>query len=135
MVTDPRLKDMTTRIAHSEELGQLVASEIIKRPTAEWQALLKDADIPVFPVHTFESLVADPHLADVGFFREEQHPAVGSIREMAVPSEWHGTPPEGYRPPPRLGEHSAEVLAEAGYSGQEIASLLESGVTCQAPLL
>jgi crotonobetainyl-CoA:carnitine CoA-transferase CaiB-like acyl-CoA transferase len=135
MKTDPRLKDMTTRVAHSEELCELVAGEIVKRTTAEWQELLKGADIPVFPVHTFETLIDDAHLADIGFMREETHPVVGTIREMAVPSEWHGTPPAGYRPPPRLGEHSAEVLAEAGLDKDEIAALLDSGVSTQAPAL
>lgn len=132
METDPRLKDMTTRIAHSEALGELVATEIAKRTTAEWRDLLKGADIPVFPVHTFESLVDDPHLADVGFMREEVHPVVGPIREMAVPSEWHGTPPQGYRPPPRLGEHSADVLMEAGLTKEQVAGLIEDGAAFQA---
>jgi len=132
MQTDARLKDMTTRITHSEELGELVASEIAKRTTAEWRELLKDADIPVFPVHTFQSLVDDPHLADIGFMREEAHPVVGPIREMAVPSEWYGTAPQGYRPPPRLGEHSVEVLSETGFTQSEIGALLDSGATIQA---
>ncbi len=135
MQTDPRLATMTTRITHSEALGELVASEIAKRTTAEWRELLAGADIPVFPVHTMESLVRDPHLEDIGFFREEQHPVVGTVREMAVPSEWHGTPPQGYRPAPRVGEHSAQVLAEAGFSRSQIDALIASGATRQAPPL
>jgi len=52
-----------------------------------------------------------------------------------VPSEWHGTPPQGYRPPPRLGEHSTELLAELGYSEAEIAALYQEGISRQAPPL
>jgi crotonobetainyl-CoA:carnitine CoA-transferase CaiB-like acyl-CoA transferase len=48
---------------------------------------------------------------------------------MAVPSEWHGTPPANYRAPPRLGEHSDEVLREAGYSEAEIAQLMQDGIS------
>ena len=135
MDADPRLANMTTRITHSEALGELVASEIAKRTTAEWREVLAAADIPVFPVHTLESLVRDPHLEDIGFFREEQHPVVGTVREMAVPSEWHGTPPDGYRPAPRVGEHSTQVLAEAGFSQTQIDALIASGAARQAPPL
>ncbi len=127
--SDPRLASMTTRTTHSEELSEFVKNELVKKTTAEWQELLKVADIPVFPMHTLESLVKDPHLQDIGFYSEVEHPAVGTIRETAVPSEWHGTPPSNYRLPPTLGQHSAEVLAEAGYSAQEIETMVREGVT------
>ena len=130
--TDPRLKTMTTRTAHSEELSEFVGDELRKRTTAEWQEVLKTADIPVFPMHTFESLLEDEHLRDIGFFSEKEHPHLGTIRETAVPSEWHGTPPSHYRAPPLLGEHSHEVLSQAGYSEDEIRDLARKGVTRQA---
>ncbi len=123
--TDPRLTTITTRTAHSEELGNFVKEELAKKTTAEWKDLLTDADIPVFPVHTFDSLLEDPHLRDIGFFSEVEHPTLGTIRETAVPSEWHGTPPSNYRAPPMLGEHSAEILSEIGYSAEEIGELLK----------
>jgi crotonobetainyl-CoA:carnitine CoA-transferase CaiB-like acyl-CoA transferase len=127
--TDPRLTTMTTRTAHSEELSEFVRDELAKKTTAEWQELLKAADIPVFPMHTLDSLLEDPHLKDIDFFSEAKHPSVGTIRETAVPSEWHGTPPSNYRFPPMLGEHSAEVLAEVGYSPDEIDAMRLEGVT------
>jgi crotonobetainyl-CoA:carnitine CoA-transferase CaiB-like acyl-CoA transferase len=117
---------MATRIAHSDELGELVAAELSKRTTAEWAELLKEADIPVFPVHTFETLLDDAHLKGIGFFRDEEHPQMGTIRETAVPSEWSGTPPGGYLPPPVLGQHTEEVLAEWGCSGEEITAVLDA---------
>ena len=87
MHDDPRLKDLATRIGHAEALEELVREELAKRTTAEWAEALKKADVPVFPAHTFESLLEDPHLEAIGFFREEAHPTVGTIRETAVPSE------------------------------------------------
>ncbi|MBY4599074.1 CoA transferase [bacterium BD-1] len=127
--TDPRFKDISARTAHADELNRFVEKHLIEKTTAEWRQLLKDADVPVFPVHTFETLLDDGHLQDIGFFREEEVPGVGTVRETAVPSEWFGTPPKGYRPPPALGQHSTEILTEAGYSPDEIDLLVQSGVT------
>ncbi len=127
--SDPRFADITARTRHIDALYGIVSDELEQRSTAEWQALLADADIPVFPVHTFESLLDDPHLNDIGFFSEGEHPQVGTIRQMAVPSEWSGTPPPGAtRPAPRLGEHSREVLREAGYDDAAIDELIARGI-------
>jgi crotonobetainyl-CoA:carnitine CoA-transferase CaiB-like acyl-CoA transferase len=132
--TDPRLATMSTRIAHAEELEELVKTELARRTTAEWAELLKKADVPVFPAHTFESLLEDPHLGAIGFFREEAHPSLGTIRETAVPSEWQGTPPAGYRPPPRLGEHTVQVLAEAGLDDEAIGRVLAANAAWVPPV-
>jgi crotonobetainyl-CoA:carnitine CoA-transferase CaiB-like acyl-CoA transferase len=130
--TDPRLATMTARTEHSEELSEFVKTEIAKKTTAEWQQLLEAVDVPVFPMHSFETLLDDPHLRDIGFFTEVEHPSLGTIRETAVPSEWHGTPPSNYQAPPLLGQHSVEILSEAGFSEIEIKSLLTAGITVQA---
>lgn len=127
--SDPRFASITTRTAHITELYALVSDEMAKRTTEEWRTLLEEADIPVFPMHTFASLLDDPHLDDIGFFRETEHPAVGRIREMAVPSEWHGTPPLRRRHAPSLGEHSREILREAGYDDAAIDALVAAGIS------
>ena len=127
--TDPRLATITTRTAHITELYALVADEMRTRTTAEWAELLRDADIPVFPAHTFDSLLEDPHLADIGFFGEMEHAGAGRIRTMAVPSEWSDTAPDTLNPAPRLGEHSAAILDEIGFAPDEIAAMAASGAT------
>lgn len=129
--TDPRLADIATRTRHITALYAMVSDEIARRSTAELQALLADADIPVFPMHTFDSLLDDPHLDDIGFFGVMEHPDVGPIRQMAVPSEWSGTPPGPARAPPRLGQHSREVLREAGYTDARIDMLVATGAVCE----
>jgi crotonobetainyl-CoA:carnitine CoA-transferase CaiB-like acyl-CoA transferase len=127
--SDPRLATITTRTTHITELYGMVAEEMRKRTTAEWAELLREADIPVFPAHTFDSLMDDPHLADIGFFGEMDHPGAGRIRTMAVPSEWSDTAPDTLEPAPRLGEHSAEILKEIGFSDGEIAAMAATGAT------
>jgi crotonobetainyl-CoA:carnitine CoA-transferase CaiB-like acyl-CoA transferase len=95
-----------------------------ERTTAEWMALLEKADIPVSPMNSVEDVVHDPHLAASGFFVAEDHPSEGQVRAIRTPTGWSDSRPEVQRPAPRLGQHSAEVLREAGYSDAEIASWL-----------
>ena len=127
--TDPRFATLSTRTRHITELYALVADEIALRTTAELEALLADTDIPIFPMHTFDTLLDDPHLADIGFFEEVEHPALGGIRQMAVPSEWSGTPPAAPTPAPLLGQHGRELLREIGYDDARIDALAAQGAT------
>ena len=124
--TDPRFSDIRARTQNIDALYAMVSDEIGRRSTAELQALLADTDIPVFPMHTFDTLLQDAHLDDIGFFSTQEHPDVGTIRQMAVPSEWSETPPGEARPAPRLGQHSREVLREIGYDEARIDALLAS---------
>lgn len=126
--SDPRFANIRTRTEHIDELYQIVSDEMEKKTTEEWRQILEAGDIPVFPMHTFDSLLKDEHLADIGFFREVDHPTVGKILEPSVPSEWSGTPPDNRRPVPRLGEHSDEILREAGYSQSAIDELRAQAV-------
>lgn len=127
MKTDPRFRDIRSRTQAIDELYQLVSDELEKRTTGEWREVLPENEIPIFPMHTFDTLLEDEHLASTGFFQETEHPVVGKILETAVPSEWSGTPPVRQRPVPALGEHTVEVLSQSGFSKTEIDSLLASG--------
>jgi len=129
--TDPRFADIRNRTAHIDELYQLVSEVLEQRTTREWREILPEQEIPIFPMHTLESLLADEHLAATGFFTEVEHPIVGRIRETAIPSEWSATVPANRRPAPALGEHTADVLREAGLGEQHIERLLAGKVVFQ----
>lgn len=129
MDADPRFSSIGRRTENISELYQLVSQVMATRTSAEWTALLETADIPVMPMHTVESLMDDPHLNAVGFFETVEHPSEGRLRSMAIPTRWSQSPPEVSRLAPRLGEHSAEVLAEAGYSAAQIEALAAQGAT------
>ena len=103
------------------------------RTTAEWTELLEEADIPVSPMNSIVDLVHDPHLAASAFFATECHPSEGNLLAPRTPTHWSASEPVAPRPAPRLGEHSAEVLREAGYSDAEIAELVRLGATFVAP--
>jgi crotonobetainyl-CoA:carnitine CoA-transferase CaiB-like acyl-CoA transferase len=78
-------------------------------------------------MNSLEDILADPHLAAIGYFSLREHPSEGRIRTLAVPSEWSESQPEYRRHAPRLGEHTREVLQEAGMGEDKIESLIRSG--------
>lgn len=121
---DARLKNLTTRTKHIDALYGFVAEVLRTRTTAEWMDVLDKADIPCMPMHTPDSILDDPHLRAVGFFREVDHPSEGRLVTMAVPSRWSKTQPASNRPAPRLGEHTVAVLSEAGLDEDRIRALL-----------
>ena len=127
LLCDPKFATQEARSRDFEGAYALVAAEMAKRSTAEWIAALEAADIPVQHMNSLEDILADPHLAAIGYFREVEHPSEGRIRSMAVPSEWSESPPEYRRHAPRLGEHTREVLREAGYNDDAIEQLIASG--------
>ncbi|WP_159999075.1 CaiB/BaiF CoA-transferase family protein [Roseomonas sp. 18066] len=120
LAADPRFASHASRIRHTDAICAELGEILVTRPTAEWEALLDRAGIPHTPLHTLDSLVEDPHLAAVGFFTEADHAAEGKVRGMKVASRWSASQPEPSRLAPRLGEHTAEVLREAGLSEAEI---------------
>ncbi|HEY2620498.1 MAG TPA: CoA transferase [Acetobacteraceae bacterium] len=122
--TDPRFADIASRTANIDALYAMLGEELRHRTTDEWLDLLQRNDIPCIRPHTLESLLEDPHLADVEFFRIEKHPSEGRIRTMREPSRWSETEPPTGRFAPRLGQHTREVLAEAGCTPSEIDALM-----------
>jgi len=123
--TDPRFADITARTANIDSLYEMIGEELKHRTTAEWLELLERNDIPCMRPHTLESLMEDPHLADAEFFRWVDHPSEGRIRTMREPSTWSETKPPTGRFAPRLGQHTREILAEAGFDPRVIDDLIE----------
>jgi crotonobetainyl-CoA:carnitine CoA-transferase CaiB-like acyl-CoA transferase len=130
--TDPRFSSQEARSRHIGEVYEFVAEQMATRTSGEWLRLLKEADIPVAPLNSVDDLIEDLHLRDTGFIVRTRHPSEGALREMGVPSRWSATPPGPLRPAPRLGEHSREILREAGYADAEIEAMIASGVTTVA---
>jgi crotonobetainyl-CoA:carnitine CoA-transferase CaiB-like acyl-CoA transferase len=127
--SDPRFSSQEARSRNIGDVYAFVAHHMATRTSAEWLRLLKEADIPVAPLNSIDDVIDDPHLGESGFFVMTEHPTEGRLRQMATPSAWSQTPPGALRPAPRLGEHSVEILREAGYANAEIEAMIASGVT------
>lgn len=125
--SDPRFSSLDARTTNVGHVYAYAARWFATRDTDTWLRLLDGADIPAMRLHDVESLIDDPHLKAVGFLRETDHPSEGRITEMGCPSQWTESPPSIRRPAPRLGEHTVEVLAEAGLNTDEISKLIASG--------
>lgn len=125
---DPTFATFSGRLANIDTVLAELARILITRTTGEWLDLLSKADIPVMPVHDLQSVLADPHLEATEFFPVVEHPTEGPIRSMRVAARWSDTPVKPDRLAPTLGEHSDEILREAGFSRDEIARLVEDGV-------
>jgi crotonobetainyl-CoA:carnitine CoA-transferase CaiB-like acyl-CoA transferase len=130
--SDPRFSSQEARSRNIAEVYAFVAEQMATRTSAEWLQALKQGDIPATPLNTVDDIIDDPHLAESGFFVMTDHPTEGRLRMMASPEAWSQTRHAELRPAPRLGEHSAEILREAGYTDAEIAALVASRVTALA---
>jgi crotonobetainyl-CoA:carnitine CoA-transferase CaiB-like acyl-CoA transferase len=135
LTDDPRFASVTTRTQNIDSIYAEVAELFKTRTTAEWTKLLDDADIPVTPMHTLETIFEDPHLVATQFFEYEDHPTEGRLRHMREPTEWSDTQPKANRHAPVMGEHTTEILAEVGYSPAEIETMLADGavIAAEAP--
>ena len=127
LIEDPRFKTLAARTTNSDELYALAGQLIGERPLAEWLDLAAEAELPHMPVNGLEDLPRDPHLSATGFFERHDHPTEGGLSYPGVPTFFSETPGSIRRLPPRLGEHSQEVLAEAGLNDGEVAAALGKG--------
>ena len=129
LLEDERFSSTAGLVAHAEARLSLMAEILATRGTEEWLERLDAADVPCAPVLTRDALPSHPQIVENGLVVESTHPIAGRMREARPPERLDGTPSALRRPAPGLGEHSAEVLAEVGYTAAEIAELMEAGVT------
>jgi len=132
LLDDPRYKTLGSRLKHIEQLYEELARIAPSRTNAEWLAELDRRNIPAMTVNSLESLLRDPHLDAVGFWQIVEHPTEGTLRLPGIPAVYGKTPGAIRRLPPRLGEHSVEILREVGIANDEIDVLLASGATRSA---
>ncbi|HKK30344.1 MAG TPA: CoA transferase, partial [Alphaproteobacteria bacterium] len=133
LLEDPRLASRATRTRHRAEVTAILEEVIASKTTQEWLDVLPGAGVPCMQINMLEDVVADPHLHDVGFWHEAEHPTEGRIRLMRPPYTLSKSPAEIRTMPPRFGQDTAAVLAELGYSEDQIAAMLEAGAAMASP--
>ncbi|MCC5846914.1 MAG: CoA transferase [Verrucomicrobia bacterium] len=116
------------QIANRGELNRILAERFRTRDTATWLRELEAAGVLCARINTFREAAEDPQIAANKMVVEMAVPGPGSLKLLGTPVRLHGTPPEHRLPPPALGQHSADIAAELGYSPEDIASLQQRGL-------
>ena len=128
LLEDPRFCDNPSRTIRAGELAVELERVFASRPTAAWLAKLDAAGVPVGPLYDIPAVYADPHVQARAMMVEVEHPTVGRIKNIGIPVKLSETPGAIRRPAPTLGQHTDEILAEFGFSPEEIAQLRQARV-------
>jgi crotonobetainyl-CoA:carnitine CoA-transferase CaiB-like acyl-CoA transferase len=130
---DARFNSIATRSNNVVALYELAGAALADKTTDEWLALLRELEIPAARMASLDGLKDDPQLKASGFFKLARHPSEGEIVYTDMPVRFSDGAATGERLQPQLGEHSIEVLREAGLSDAEIKALMASGATVDGP--
>ena len=128
LLSDERFADNSDRVRNREVLIAELESVFMRRTTEEWVAALTEGGVPCGPILDYKTALEDPHTLAREMVIEMRHPVEGTIKGLGIPIKMSGTPGRVRSAAPLLGQHTDDVLARAGYSPAEIATLREQGV-------
>ena len=117
---DPRFHDGHARFKNRDTLNEAIAVYTREAPSAHWVELLNEAGVPCGPIYAVDETFADPQVRHLDMTKAVSHPVLGEVNVVDHAVNMSRTPPEMRRASPEPGEHTEEVLLEAGYSAAEI---------------
>ncbi|HDI59229.1 MAG TPA: CoA transferase [Desulfobacteraceae bacterium] len=132
LLTDPRFATPADRLANVAELVRICDAVLATRDRDDWMRVFRQHGLMFSPVQRLEEVLNDPQALANGYVVECDHPAHGPIKIPGYPIQFHGHAAGTRRPAPGIGEHTDAILAELGYTADEIARLTADGVARQA---
>jgi crotonobetainyl-CoA:carnitine CoA-transferase CaiB-like acyl-CoA transferase len=117
------------RVAHRDELKAVLEARLKTRGKREWTAMFIGAGLPAGPINTLDEVFSDPQVQYCQLVETLDHPTLGALRQVVTPVSGSTASEDGARhtsrhAPPRLGEHTVDVLREAGFDAAQIDALL-----------
>jgi crotonobetainyl-CoA:carnitine CoA-transferase CaiB-like acyl-CoA transferase len=134
LIGEPSFAEMNDEVDswnRRDEIFARTRERLALRTTAEWLALFRENDVWSGPVYSYGELVEDAQIAHNGTFVEYDHPTEGRVKTPGFPIRFSRTPCEVYRGAPLTGEHTRDVLREAGYPDREIDALVAAGAVAE----
>ena len=128
LATNPRFATNGNRVERRAELVPLLATRFVTATSAHWLTRLDEAEVPAGPLLDVLEAFSTPQAQAVGARVPMTHPALGAVDQVRSPFEFAATPATIRTPPPLLGEHTDEILAEVGFEPIAIAALRADGV-------
>ena len=125
---DARFATRALRMDHRAALIEAIEGTTARASRAHWLARLERAGVPSGPINTYAEALADPHALARDMIVDLAHPGAGPIKALGIPVKLSDTPGAVDRPAPLLGQHTAEILTELGYTDAEQRALAERGV-------
>lgn len=123
LIGDPRFATNSDRMANVEELEDILEEVFMQDDAETWIARCEKAGVPCGPINDFGQAVSDPHYAARGMIQEVEHPVLGRMKTIGIPSHFSRTPCSVRTPAPLLGQHTDEVLRRFGVSESRIAEM------------
>jgi crotonobetainyl-CoA:carnitine CoA-transferase CaiB-like acyl-CoA transferase len=130
--TDPRFDSAASRTRNAKAYFEVQATSLGHKTTDEWVELFDKLDVPAARYNTIDELMTDPHLKEVGFFKEEHHPSEGKIRRSKLANVFSGGARKDEGHAPLFGEHTREILKELGYSAVEVDKMIAGKAATEA---
>jgi crotonobetainyl-CoA:carnitine CoA-transferase CaiB-like acyl-CoA transferase len=127
LAEDPRFLENNDRIRNVDELASVLGERFKMRPTEEWLELLEEGGVPAGPVASIGEMLAMPQTLARDMVVEVEHSKLGPVQTLGFPVKFSETPASVDRGAPLLGEHTPEVLAELGFSDDEVEEFIRSG--------
>ncbi len=128
LATDPRFIDNPSRVRHRGALVEAISAHTRELKTSELMERLRSAGVPCAPILTMDAVMQEPQTRESGVLVSAPHPRLSDYRSIGLPIQWNGARPSVRRVPPRLGEHSEDVLTALGYTRDDVRSLRARGV-------
>jgi crotonobetainyl-CoA:carnitine CoA-transferase CaiB-like acyl-CoA transferase len=131
LIGDPRSKENAERMDHLDQLTEVLEPYFRRRTSTDWLSQFEKAGLPAGPIYNMKEVLENEQTRARNMLTEVPHQTLGKTKTLGAPVKFSHTPSEVRRGAPVLGQHSREILAEIGFSAEQIANMERDKVVLQ----